>query len=266
MKKINVEELKRVQIEILNIVDDYCRKKNIAYWIDSGTLLGAVRHKGYIPWDDDIDLGMLRRDYERFVREFNQDNTRYKCCTMENTYYFPFAFAKIMDTETVLYEPNKREGIKLSINIDIFAYDNAPEDSKQLKEIYDKRDKNINWYRRRILPRWSSGDKMKRIARYFCCMPLQIIPRNLFVKRINDNIKQYDSIETGYVGNFTADSRILCSKVVFDSFIEIEFEGRNYKAPVGYDEWLRSFYGDYMQLPPPEKRVSRHSFEAYVNE
>lgn len=162
MRNIEVEELKKIQIQILDVVDTYCRNNNVNYWIDSGTLLGAVRHRGYIPWDDDIDLGMLRKDYEVFVEKFNKSNSRYKCCTMENTYDFPFAFAKVMDTETVLYEPNKEEGIKLSINIDIFVYDNAPNDAEQLKAMYDARDKNINWYRRRILPKWTSGSKIKK--------------------------------------------------------------------------------------------------------
>ena len=260
MRNIEVEELKKIQIQILDVVDTYCRNNNVNYWIDSGTLLGAVRHRGYIPWDDDIDLGMLRKDYEVFVEKFNKSNSRYKCCTMENTYDFPFAFAKVMDTETVLYEPNKEEGIKLSINIDIFVYDNAPNDAEQLKAMYDARDKNINWYRRRILPKWTSGSKIKKIIRYIFCLLLKIVPRQFFVNKISKNIKQYDETDTGYVGNFTADSRILCSKEVFDSFIDVEFEGKKYKAPVGYDKWLRAFYGDYMQLPPVEKRVSRHSF------
>ena len=264
MRKIDVEELKKVQIQILDVVNDYCKNNNVNYWIDSGTLLGAVRHKGYIPWDDDIDLGMLRKDYEIFVDKFNKSNSRYKCCTMDNTMNFPFSFAKVMDTETVLYEPNKKEGIKLNINIDIFVYDNAPENPEKLKEMYDNRDKNINWYRRRILPKWASGSRTKKIIRYIFCLLLKIIPRQFFVDKINNNIKQYDEIETGYVGNFTADSRILCSKEVFDSFIDMEFEGKKYKAPIGYDKWLKSFYGDYMKLPPLEKRVSRHNFEAYV--
>lgn len=266
MRKIEVEELKKIQIQILDVVDTYCRNNKVNYWIDTGTLLGAVRHKGYIPWDDDIDLGMLRKDYEVFVEKFNKSNNRYKCCTMENTYDFPFAFAKVMDTETVLYEPNKEEGIKLSINIDIFVYDNAPDDVEQLKAMYDDRDKNINWYRRRILPKWTSGSKIKKIIRYIFCLLLKIVPRHFFVNKINKNIKQYDETDTGYVGNFTSDSKILCSKEAFDSFIDIEFEGKKYKAPIGYDKWLRAFYGDYMQLPPVEKRVSRHSFEAYVKE
>lgn len=266
MRKIDVEELKTVQIQILDVVSEFCENNAIHYWIDSGTLLGAIRHKGYIPWDDDIDVGMLRKDFDCFVEEFNKNNGRYKCCTIENTPDFPYAFAKVMDTRTALYEPNKEQGVKININIDVFPYDNAPEDAAQLKIMYDRRDKNINWYRRRALPKWSAGNKLKRTIRYALCLLLSPIPKKVFIDRINQNIRRYDKTDTGYVGNFTSDSRILCSKHVFDDFIDVEFEGKMYKAPQGYDLWLKSFYGDYMELPPVDKRISKHHFDAYVED
>ena len=137
-RRITIEELKRVQLEILDMVTQFCDANGIRYWLDSGTLLGAIRHKGYIPWDDDIDLGMLREDYERFVSVFNESNDRYRVLSFEWNPDFGFPFAKVCDTTTVLYEPDER-GRKMAINIDIFPYDRAPDDDAVANEMFDRR-------------------------------------------------------------------------------------------------------------------------------
>ena len=92
---------------------------------------------------------------------------------------------------------------------------------------------------------------------------LRLFPRDYFVKKLVENSRRYISENTKRVGNFSSSTPMACSKDVFYSFIDVEFEGKKYKAPVGYDKWLRAFYGDYMQLPPVEKRVRTHSFTAY---
>lgn len=266
MKQIEGDELKQIQIQILKQVSAYCEREKIPYWLDCGTLLGAIRHKGFIPWDDDIDIGMMRKDYDKFVTGFNQSNDRYQCWNMNNTYNFPFSFTKVMDLKTELYEPDKQSGIKMCINIDVFPYDNAPEEMQLLNEMYDKRDKYIAMYLRSVLAKCSTDGRVKCIVRYIAYMVLRFIPRQYLVDKINDNIMKYKDVETGYVGNFTSVSRIWGKKAIFDSFIDVEFEGKKYKAPVGYDAWLKEFYGDYMKLPPEDERVPKHKFEAYVCE
>ena len=106
MHELSLDELRKIQIEILDVVSKFCDDHEINYWLDGGTLIGAVRHKGYIPWDDDIDLGMLRPDYDKFMRLFNEHNTRYKFHCIENDPKFYVPFGKVLDTETILYEPD----------------------------------------------------------------------------------------------------------------------------------------------------------------
>ena len=263
--KVNGEELKKIQLEILDVVVDFCDRHNIAYWIDCGTLLGAIRHKGYIPWDDDIDIGMLRPDYDRFKMLFNQYNDRYRFYSIENNAQFLYPFGKVLDTTTVLYEPNKK-GNKLSINIDIFVYDNAPNDDVLVTKMYKKRNRylDLHWLRTSTIK--PKGNIIRRIIIHCARFILKIFPKNFFVKKVINNSKLCMEENTNRVGNFTAYSTICCDKSIFDDFITVEFEGKSYRAPVGYDSWLQAFYGDYMKLPPEEKRVSHHVFEAYKNE
>lgn len=266
MKRLNTEEVKKIQLEILNNVASFCEANDINYWLDTGTLLGAIRHKGYIPWDDDIDIGMLREDYDKFSELFNKSNNEYRFVCAENTKDFYVAFGKVIDTRTVLYEPDKN-GSKLAVNIDIFVYDNAPDDDRLVKKMYDKRD------RLTYISLFSRGSQItnydsvvKRIVKRFIHMCLCGFSSEKCVEKLICNSKKYSNEQTKRVGNFTSSSRIACDKEVFASFIDVEFEGKNYKAPVGYDEWLSDFYGDYMQLPPVEKRVTHHQYEAYLSE
>lgn len=264
MKRIGGSDLKKIQIEILDTVAQFCDANGIRYWLDSGTLLGAIRHKGYIPWDDDIDLGMLREDYDRFISCFNESNDRYRVVCIENHPDFYCSFAKVCDTTTVLYEPDEN-GHKLSVNIDIFVYDNAPDDDRLVKKMYDRRDRlrTISEYKTDPINRKEKLKSILQLERRTVCRIC--FPQNT-VRLMAENSKKYADCKTERVGNFTAYTRMTCSKRVFDSFVDVEFEGKTYKAPVGYDEWLRSFYGDYMQLPPVEKRVTHHAFIAYRKE
>ncbi len=261
-ERLSVEELKKIQLGILEYVADYCEKNNIRYWLDGGTLLGAVRHKGYIPWDDDIDLGMLREDYDKFTLNFNTDNhTEFEVHCVENDPDFFLPHAKVYDKNTLLFEPDEN-GYKLCVNIDVVVYDNAPDDDGAVERMYEKRDflrekQFIAHYRNKF-----TGNIIKRAVKHIRRSLYSLIYRNS-VKKMVQNSKSYADQKTKRVGNFTSFTRIACDRHIFDGYLNVEFEGRTYKAPVGYDEWLRSFYGDYMVLPPPEKRVSHHSFTAY---
>ena len=264
MKEINLKELKKIQIEILDYVNDFCKKNNINYWIDCGTLLGAIRHSGYIPWDDDIDIGMLRDDYEKFLNLFSQEKGRYKLLASEicNDYYY--AFGKVIDTNTVLYEPDEETGVKSGVYIDVFIYDNAPDDEVLCQKMFDKRDYYDKFRVAQMYPNlYDHTSLKKRIMRFFLNTYLKLLPKNFYTKKCIKNSKRYMNKETKRVGNFTSNARAVGDKSIFDSYINVTFENKEYPAPIGYDLWLKAFYGDYMKLPPKEKQVSQHKFKAY---
>lgn len=265
MREILLDELKKTQIEILDVVDTFCRENNINYWLDSGTLLGAIRHGGYIPWDDDIDIGMLRKDYDFFLKKFNEKNERYKVYSIENNKNFPYPFGKVLDTHTILYEPNE-QGVKLSVNIDVFIYDNAPNDDKIINKMYKKRDFYNKIYHFLLYKtKLYNVDKLNPVKNTIKKICSKISPC-FFCRKIVKNSKKYMYKETDWVGNFLCVTKIKAPKEIFDEYVEVNFEGKNYKAPIGWDRWLTCFYQNYMELPPIDKRVSHHLFKAYIDE
>ncbi len=267
-KSIDTDTLKKIQIDILLYVQDYCMKNNIQFWIDCGSLLGAVRHKGYIPWDDDIDIGMLRKDYEKFIQEFNKDNnSSYRVYSPELTQNYPFPFGKIYDERTVLYEPNEK-GHKLSVYIDLFVYDNAPDEEKELEKKFRKRNilNRFRWFQFYKGRPTHRKNFLIKAGMFVTNLPFRLFPVGYFDKKIVENARTYENVQTKRVGNFLGQQRMVCDKSVFDSFTWLEFEGIKVRAMSGYDQYLTCFYGDYMKLPPVEKQKPHHNFVAYYKQ
>ena len=264
MKEIDINELRNLEINILDNIDSFCKKNNIKYWIDCGTLLGAVRHSGFIPWDDDIDIGMLRDDYDKFLKIFNKDNNRYKLFAVELNKEHYYQFGKVYDTKTILYEPDEETGIKSAVYVDVFVYDNAPDDNNKLKKMFDKRDLYNKLRLAQVYPNmYDKTSLKKRIMRFFLNIYLKFLPKNYYTKKIIKNSKKYINEKTKRVGNFTSAKRMTGDKKIFSSFTEIPFENKKYPVPIGYKDWLKAFYEDYMKLPPKDKQVSLHKFVAY---
>ena len=281
MRRIETDELKQLELDILDYVARFCEEHEITYWLDFGTLIGAVRHKGYIPWDDDIDISMMSADYDKFIRLFTSEQTgKYELCCPENDSECGLLFGQVMNKKTLLYEhqkisrdPDPARFINKkhhAVKIDIFIYDNAPDDDDELRKIFRKRD----FYRRitdwRTKKRRPQGNLFRRTCAYAIRFLNKIIfsplPVNYFLKKATKIFRKYESVRTKRVACFTSWQSVAVDRHIFDSFIDVDFEGRKYKAPSGYDELLRAHYGDYMQLPPVEERVAKHEFIAYMLE
>lgn len=268
MREIDTEELKAIQLQILDEVMSFCDENGIKCWLNGGTLLGAVRHKGYIPWDDDVDLGMLRPDYDKFMAAFNNHSKRYKFVSYETDHDSFEWFGKVFDTSTILYEPDEK-GERLSVYVDIFVMDNAPESKADQAKMFRKRNFFIVCNLARKLPillKPTKGGFLRRVAVSAFRAVLRVFPKHYFTAQLVKNAKSHSCDETGLVGDFSGLRIAVCKREVLENLVELEFEGKKYKAPEGYDQWLTLLYGDYMKLPPAEKRVSTHFFKAYIKE
>lgn len=270
MLQITPDELKQIQLDLLDVVDTFCREKGLTYYLFVGTLLGAVRHKGYIPWDDDIDICMVREDYDRFFKEFNLSNDHHVkaiCHETSNNYYL--ASGKVIDTRTVLKE---KIDAKLSIGvfIDIFPMDRLPDDQIVIKDFNRK----LNVYRKLLLIKniTPSTDRKwyKNFALISAKIPLSLLSRSFVLDRIDNLAQKYRDVDNctriGDLAVFTYDLKELFFANDFENTVELEFERKKYLAPAGYDNILSQLFGDYLKLPPIEKRVPHHAYEAYWKE
>lgn len=266
MDRIDVDGLKAIQLDILKAVHVFCQTNGIQYSLSSGTLIGAVRHKGYIPWDDDIDICLLREDYIKLEKAFpSLLDGKYEFLSLARNRKWDRPWGKIHDTRTLLNE-NARHSMKgMGIGIDVFIMDDVPDDFTLFSR----------WNKMRVFLVYLWVLKALRLDRergFFkntivLCSRILLLPfshRRLalaidsFIQRPNGK---------GFARVFeSCDSLKALSnqqKSNFDSYTELEFEGLCFCVMGGYDDYLHSIYGDYMQLPPVEQRVSHHTFNAY---
>lgn len=269
MRYIDIDELKKIQCEVLVAIDNYCHENNIKYSIACGTLLGAIRHKGYIPWDDDIDIYVLRKDYERLVEMFPQSYVGHiSLMTYERTNGWNRTYAKAVDNRTIFKEYTG-DDIEMGIGIDIFPIDNVPNDEEEWKR-YDRRRRRLqNWKYSlkdsRLLKNNKERPIYKTIVLALTRWLLFWLPSRLLCKYLDKIAQQYNGENCHYV--FENSLGILCKKRfrkdVFEQIVRVPFESYEFDAFANYDEYLSNAYGNYMQLPPKEKQVSHHEFKAW---
>lgn len=265
MKKIELEELKQLQLDILVEVDKYCQKNEIKYSLAYGTLIGAIRHKGYIPWDDDIDIIMPRADYERFLRDFNSISGDLRVISPYTSpkYYAPYA--NVINEKTILYE-DVQHGVEIGVKIDVFPVDNVPNTKDGQIKLFH-RVKQITRLINIVATRGKADSDSLKSRLFYICARI-FFPYLSFTRMLNDLAKKADRdySESKYVNNIVwcaAKEKGCFKKVDLDSYIDIEFEGHLFKSLAGYEDFLSTHYGNYMELPPIEKRITHHKFDAY---
>lgn len=265
MEKLTVEEMKIVQLQILSHLDSFCKENDINYFLIGGTLLGAVRHKGFIPWDDDIDVMMLREDYNRFMELYDlKDSSHYILHAYEKDQSFPYPFMKLDDNRTIFQE-EINNNYEMGVHIDIFPADVIPNDRRKQKKMFCKSAILIKILTIKRLPIKKRRGMMKNFLLFvghFLTKPVSV---RWLIKEIINNSCKYSNEKTDYRGNVVWGYGIK-EIVKAESYAEIkmtEFEHEQRPVPIGYEEYLSSVYGDYMMLPPIEKRNTHHNYIMY---
>lgn len=263
MREIGLEELKHIQLEILLKVDDFCNKNKIKYFLIAGTLIGAVRHQGYIPWDDDIDIMMLREDYDKFIKCFNGAVEHLVVAAPELDWDFYAPYANVYDDRTLLFERNiNHRGLEFGVKIDIFPFDDLPKS----EFVYTVTRKISNFFNF-ILTIKCSCKPFKEMGykeRFFKLF-LTWIPYKWSQKIIHKvGVSKWGgSSEDVFLRVFDITKPMRAKKKSFGDGVYVPFEQYQFPIPVNPDDFLRVRYGDYMKLPPEDQRIPHHNFTAY---
>lgn len=266
MRMIEDNDLKRLQLDILKNVNMFCRERNINYSLAYGTLLGAVRHQGYIPWDDDIDICMPRSSYNRFVLEYEDPTGIYECLSFEKDENFLYPFAKISDRRTVVLEQarfvNRYE--KLGVNIDVFPVDGANiNDYSQFKK--QRRLRLMKYYKLRELSRERS--LIKNCALMMVRATLSPFSISSIVSNMMSNAQKYEYDVSEHVEVILGyDHEKPLPKEIYEELSYLRFEDSQFPVPSNYDVLLTHIYGDYMTLPPVEQRKPGHKAIRYYKD
>ena len=264
MRKLSLREIQNEELDILKYVVDILEENNLRYSLLGGTLLGAIRHRGFIPWDDDIDIGMPRPDYNKLIKLFNQVNKK-KNIELQayelNNSFLPFC--KIVNRDIEIKDHSICDQEKRFLWIDIFPMDAFPEDEKKLDNMFKKLEIckkmiYINYYKNKIT---KDSNWVKFVKR----MLLKPIASFITAQTIINYACKEDYNTAISIGNMVWGYGKVekIPKDYYDNLIEVEFENIKFKGFKEYNQYLSQIYGDYMQLPPVEKRVT-HNIEAWI--
>ena len=265
MKELSLQEIKEIELDLLKMFHAFCNKNDIRYYFSHGTLLGAIRYKGFIPWDDDIDLLIPREDYNRMLSLF-KDSERYKLFAFEKDSDYLYPFAKICDMTTRKEEPGYNNGVELGIDIDLFPLDTWDNDLEKAKQEVKRINKNMF---RLGLAKLKKPDSVNPVKRFIKGIVMSLCKMRGSKYYLQEIIKECDKPEqrgSSYMGCkawCVYGERGIIPAEVFAEIIDIEFEGEMFPAPKGYDTYLTCLYGDYLPEPPKEKQKTHHVFKAY---
>lgn len=260
-ERLTDSEIRRIQLDILSKIDEFCSRNSIQYSLSGGSMIGAVRHKGFIPWDDDIDIFIERSEYKRFLATFNGNYPNLVTVDYLTDPDYSLPFAKVMDMSTQIVQGGNRLHC-YGIFVDIFPLDGQPGD--------DGIDEYVNTFTsmyRRLhkaapLYKFTSNPAIK----------LKLAVRSLFHKgrkeiaeKMDAYLSSFKFAECKFAGEITGGSgkRVHIPVKTFEKYGTLDFEGEKRSCITDSDTYLTSIYGDYMKFPPAREQKPKHKIKAY---
>lgn len=246
-KELSLNEVQEIEMNLLVEFRNFCEDNHLRYFLGGGTLIGAVRHKGFIPWDDDIDVYMPYEDYRRFLATY-RNHDKFEVLNWRTVDDFPLQFAQLVDNTTCLFRPLEFMNSECITNvfIDVFPISGYPSNTDMIEQKWNRNlelDAEWFWY--------------QQIRK--CCTAHEDVRDKIETER-----HEFSFDDSDYVGNVirTIHRPWAVRRSIYDKTIKLEFGGEWFDAPIGYKEYLEYRYGNYMLMPPVYKR-EQHLFPTY---
>lgn len=275
MRKLELKEVQRTALDVLIKIDEICKKLDLEYSLAYGTLIGAVRHNGFIPWDDDVDIMMPREDYEVLIKYFEENAEQLKPLRLFNyksNNDYPYMICRVSDSRYTLDVYNEKN-YGLGVFVDIYPLDGAGNTVKEYTKLKKKSSRYVSMCflsTRNRIKKENTKSFIKFIFKIPAFMIAKIMGKNFFMKKIENLGKKYLYDESKYVGCivWASDDGVkgIIEKKWFEKKIEMKFEDYNFMVPEEYDKILTRIYGNYMELPSEKDRIAHHYYDAYINE
>ena len=261
----DIREIQQMELGIMEYIHEICQKIGVKYFLAYGSLIGAVRHKGFIPWDDDMDICMLREDYEKLQDYLiSNPDERYEVMSYKNNLNYVYPFMKVQDNQTYLLEEDVRIDSNMGIYVDIFPVDGYEDDSvfkDKMTRLIKKR--QLSCYTFKGITNTKS--LLNSLIRYISVIVFYFTNTNKYIRGIDELAKSrkvLDYEEVDYL-IYKDMNKPVWRREWLEQVTTGTFEGKEFMIPKNYHEILTSDYGDYMQLPPVELRFSHHDFQLW---
>ncbi len=271
MRKLDIKEIQDVSLEILKIVADICERENLRYYLTYGTLIGAIRHKGFIPWDDDIDIAMPRPDYEKLLEYLKNNAEEYKYLELFDISTcpdYPYMIARVSDNRYVIDVQNEKP-YGMGVFIDIYPLDGLGQTEDEALKYGLRGDRLSSLCYQATRTKYAveiTKGFVKKIIKFPAFLLAKICGKNYFVKKLSKLAAQKKYEDHNYVGCIvwlSGGIKDIFKKEWYDDYVRVPYEKYEFRIPARYDEILTHIYGDYMELPPEEDRIGHHYYDAY---
>lgn len=272
--ELDIKETQLVSLHILKIVSDICENNNFRYFLIYGTLIGAIRHHGYIPWDDDVDIMMPRPDYEKLLAYMKNHIDEYpnlQVFNRDECSEYPYMITRISDSRYVIDMDNEKP-YGMGVFIDIYPYDGLGKTKEEALKYGLKGDRLSSLCYQSTRKRFAietTTSKLRKIIKFPVYLFAKLVGKDYFQKRLKElvGLKRYEDSEyIGCIVWLSGGEKDIFPRKWFDEAIMMQFEKYSFRVPKYYDEILRHVYGDYMQLPPEKDRIGHHFYKVYKKE